>query len=433
MKITLKTNGDINRLGDKIRAEYPNIKNSTKEQIQEHRISFKETTNATFNSLCSLSKRVNKNAIITYRIKRIETIIGKLKRLNVDPKKKQLFARMWDISGCRCIVDNDREVYKLEKLITKKFTVRKRTDYIKNPKPNGYKSLHLYLQLPNDNKVVEVQLRNRLDHNWATLVEITDVIFDSQLKEYGKDKKLEKFLFLLSKRKSLVFKDKVFIASVLKEYKYFENLSKVFTRNYLKVRNRWLELEMKYNHKFFLIETKKDEIPKINSFNGFNKAEDEYFKRYLTNNNSNIVLTHLTKPSYKNISSAYSNYILTVHSVLDDITVILRELIIECIKEKKYFLFLKYYNLHLSILYNHINNLNSEILVSKSLGNHINKIKQNEWKEDIRRQREKIEKNEKKLYAEANKYKIESRITERFLTFRLKRIMKRNRKKLKKY
>ena len=88
--------------------------------------------------------------------------------------------------------------------------------------------------------------------------------------------------------------------------------------------------------------------------------------------------------------------------------------------------------MHLSILYNHINNLNSEILVSKSLGIN-NKIKQNEWKADIRRQREKIEKNEKKLYAEANKYKIESRITERFLTYRLKRIMKRNRKKLKKY
>ena len=433
MKKTLKTNGDINRLGDKIRDEFPNIKNSTKEQIQEHRVSFKETTNATFNSLCSLSKRVNKNAIITYRIKRIETIIGKLIRLNVDPTKKQLFARMWDISGCRCIVDNDREVYKLEKLISKKFTVRKRTDYIKNPKPNGYKSLHLYLQLPNYSKVVEVQLRNRLDHNWATLVEITDVIFDSQLKEYGKDKKLEKFLFLLSKRKSLVFEEKIFIASVLKEYKYFENLSKVFTRNYLKVRNRWLELEMKYNHKFFLIETKKDEIPKINSFNGFNKAEDEYFKRYLTNHNSNIVLTHLTKPSYKNISSAYSNYILTVHSVLDDITVILRELIIECIKEKKYLLFLKYYNLHLSILCDHINNLNSEILVSKSLGVYTNKIKQNEWKIDIKKQREKIEKNEKKLYNEANKHKIESRITERFLTFRLKQIIKRNRKKIKKY
>ena len=85
---------------------------------------------------------------------------------------------------------------------------------------------------------------------------------------------------------------------------------------------------MKYSHKFFLIETKKDEIPIINSFNGFNKAEEEYFKRYLSNHNSNIVLTHLTKPSYKNISSAYSNYILTVHSVLDDITIILRELII---------------------------------------------------------------------------------------------------------
>lgn len=434
MKVTLKTNGDVNRLGVKIRAEFPKISGSTKEQIQEHRISFKETTNATFNSLCSLSKRVNKNAIITYRIKRIETIIGKLKRTE-GTKDEQKFSRMWDISGCRCIVDNDRELYKLEKLISKKFIVRKRKDYIKEPKANGYKSLHLYLQLPNDNKVVEVQLRNRLDHNWATLVEITDLIFDSQLKEFGKDKKLEKFLFLLTKRKSLEFEDRLFIASILKEYEFFQNLSKVFTRNYLKVRNRWLELEIKRTHKFFLIETKKDEIPKINSFNGFNKAEEEYFKRYLSNQNSNIVLTHLTRPSYKNISSAYSNYILTVHSVLDDITIILRELIIDCIKKKEYRSFLKYYNLHLTILYNHINNLNSEILVSNKLGSsrNGNYLKQQEWKADIRKQRQQIDKNEKKLFEEVNSYKIKSKLTERFLRFRLKRIFKRNVKKLKKH
>lgn len=343
---------------------------------------------------------------------------------------------MWDISGCRCIVDNDREVYKLEKLISKEFTVRKRRDYIKNPKENGYKSLHLYLQLPNHNKVVEVQIRNRLDHNWATLVEITDFIFESQLKEFGKDKKLEKFLFLLSKRKSLVLEDKIFIASVLKEYKYFENLSKVFTRNYLKVRNRWLELEDTNTHKFFLIETKKNEIPKINSFKGFNKAEEEeYFKRYLNNQSSNIVLTHLTKPSYKNISSAYSNYILTVHSVLEDITIILRELIIECIKEKKNYSFLKYYNLHLSITYNHINNLNSEILISNTHGKNVfgNSNKQNEWIADIQKQREKINKNEKKLFEDVNNNKINSKITEQFLRFSLKLIFKYNRKKLKKY
>ena len=250
MKKTLFTKGDINRLGDRIRNEYPKLNKSTIEQIQEHRISFKETTNLTFNSLCSLSKRVNKNAIITYRLKRIETIIDKLQRLD----KKQKFSRMWDISGCRCIVNNDREVYKLEKLISKKFKVRKKTDYIKNPKKNGYKSLHLYLQSENDDNVVEVQLRNRIDHNWATLVEITDLIFGSKLKENekdGKDTKLEKFLFLFSKRKSLSFENKKHIAYILRKYQYFGNLSKVFTRNYLKVRHRWLELEMKNKHKFF--------------------------------------------------------------------------------------------------------------------------------------------------------------------------------------
>ncbi len=428
---TLHTKGDVNRLGEKIRLEFPNIEQSTIKQIQEHRISFKETTNKTFNSLCSLSRRVNKNAIITYRLKRIETIIGKLQRLD----KKQKFARMWDISGCRCIVDNDREVYKLEKLISKRFNIRKRQDYIESPKPNGYKSLHLYLQLENDENVVEVQLRNRIDHNWATLVEITDVIFDSQLKEIGKDKKLEKFLYLLSKRKSLSFDNKKYIAKILRQYSYFERLSQVFTRNYLKVRNRWLTLEMRESHKFFLIETKKDEIPKIDSFNVFNRAESEYFKRYLKNQNSNIVLTHLLKPSYKNISSAYSNYILTVHSILDDINEILGELIIESLKRKRYFSFLRYYNLRLSILYDHVNNLNSEILVSNTLDNlpkrHL--LKQSEWKADIEKQKIKIDRNGRKLFEEAGKYKIESKLTSRIVAFLLKKIFKRNYKKLKKY
>jgi len=289
MTTKLKTKGDIDRLGDKIRGETPNISESILESLQDYRISYKESTNKIFNSLCSLSKKVNKNAIVTYRLKRIESIVSKLKRL---PDQK--FSRMWDISGCRCIVDNDREVKKLEKLLQKKFNVRKRKDYISDPKHNGYRSLHLYIDSAEKGKTIEVQLRNRLDHNWATLVEITDVIFDSQLKEYGRDKKLEKFLFFLSKRKEISFKEKIFLAKILKEYNYIEELSRVFTRNYLKVRTRWLELEMYKTHKFFLIETKKDEIPKIDSFNGFYPAEKEYFKRYLRNNKSNIVLTHLT-------------------------------------------------------------------------------------------------------------------------------------------
>lgn len=427
----LKTKGDINRLGEKIRVEFPDIKNETKEQIQEHRISFKEITNTIFNELSSLSRRVNKNSIITYRIKRIETIIGKLQRLD----KKQKFARMWDISGCRCILDNDREVYKLEKLIAKKFIIRKKNDYIKYPKENGYKSLHLYLQKEENGKIVELQIRNRIDHNWATLVEITDLIFDSDLKEKGRDKKLEKFLFLLSKKKNLNVKDKILIAKVVKEYKYFEKLSEVFTRNYLKVRNRWFELETLYSHKFFLIETKKNDIPKIDSFLMFNKAESEYFKRYLKNQDSNIVLTHLLKPSYKNISSAYSNYILTVHSVLDDIIEILQELIIDSIKVKKYFSFLKYYNLYLSVLYDHVNNIKSEILVSKSIKPDSSQklIKQKEWEEDIEKQVTKITRNNKKLQSEIDKYAGFSKYTSYIINALIKRIEKKNAKKIKVY
>ena len=431
MNKTLITKGDVNRLGEKIRTEFPNVSEPTLNLIQEHRISFKDSTNTTFNSLCSLSKRINKNSIITYRLKRINTIVDKLQRFD----KKQEFSRMWDISGCRCIVDNDRQVYKLEKLLAKNFQVRKRRDYIKTPKINGYKSLHLYLQSKNDDKVIEVQLRNRIDHNWATLVEITDLIFGSQLKEYGKDKKLEKFLFYLSKRKEISFSEKEYIAKILKEYNYFGELSTVFTRNYLEVRKRWLELELRFNHKFFLIETKKDAIPKIDSFNAFNKAESEYFTRYLKNEKSNIVLTHLTQPSYKNISSAYSNYILTVHSVLDDINLILDSLIIESFKRKKYISFLKHYNLYLTILYRHINNLNSEIISSNKpdLTINGNSSQYNEWKQDIDNQKSKILKNSEKLAKEIEKVEVESRLTDILLSICFKLIVKWNSRKLKKH
>lgn len=424
------TKGDINRLGDKIRREIPSLESETLKSLQVHRISHKESINIIFNSLCSLSKRVRKNAIVTYRLKRIESIIGKLDRL-----KDQQFSRMWDIAGCRCILNNDREVYRLKKLIEKKFNVKKVNDYIENPKPNGYRSLHLYINIPNDDKIIEVQLRNVIDHNWATLVEITDLIFDSQLKEYGKDKTLEEFLFLFSKRESLSYKERVFIAKTLKEYNYYDNLSNVFSRNYLEVRKRWLELETRINHKFFLIETRKDQIPKLDSFKTFNNAEEEYFQRYLNKKESNIVLTHLTNPSYKNISSAYSNYILTVHNVLDNINFVLETLIIESLKNNKIRSFFKHYNLYLNITAKHINNLNSEILLSSELSKNgksslknLKIKKEHEWKVDIVQQKVKIERRINKLGRDLDKVRPKSKIITYILKKGTKYIQNKNSK-----
>lgn len=383
------TKGEIDRLGDKIRLEGKAIQEETLQKLQDYRISHKETLSSIFHSLCSLAHKVNKFSIITYRVKRFESIIGKLNRY---PEMK--FSRMWDVAGCRCIFYSDEHVYRFKKMIEDfpGLTIKKEYDYIKEPQDTGYKSLHLFLTIPNSTLTIEVQIRNQTDHNWATLVEITDLLFDAQLKEYSKDKKLLQFHYLLSKRKELSIDEKRVIADTIKDYRYFEKLSDVFTRNYIQIRKQWIEIENQ-GGQYYLIETKKDEIPKINSFQNALNAEESYFNTYKTTQNANIVLTHLPIPNYNHISTAYSNYILTSHSFLSDSFEILGSLLEETLEKEKYFTFVKYYKLYNELIYNHVKNLVSEVIeINKMRAQKViskkakMRQKEKEWIQDLNRQ-----------------------------------------------
>ncbi|WP_281322765.1 hypothetical protein [Flavobacterium aestivum] len=399
------TNGEINRLGDKIRENYikDSLEENTLNELQIYRTSHKDSLAKVFNAMCNLNRKMGKRSIITYRIKRFESIIGKLYRF---PKME--FSRMWDIGGCRCIVNNNEEVYEFKELIEKSdiLVIRKEKDYIIAPQTEGYKSLHLYISLKNDtNKVIELQIRNKDDHNWATLVEITDLLFDAKLKEYGKDKELLRFHFLLSKRSELSTDEKKEIAKTIKKYKYFEKLSNVFSRNYIQIRKQWLNIESKNNHNYFLIETKKDEVPKITSYRKFDEAEENYFNIYKNNQTANVVLTHLPKPDYEQISIAYSNYILTFHSFLDDSYEIFERLIEKTLVDKRYFEFIKYFTLYNEIVYNHVNNLMSEVFEvyqiskrnSNDLQNYKLKQKEKDWVQDINNQVRKRQDKQKRI------------------------------------
>ncbi len=396
------TNGDINRLGNRIRAEYDTLNDDTLLELQNFRTSHKDTLAKVFNILCNLNRKMGKQNIVTYRIKRFESIIGKLYRY---PKME--FSRMWDIGGCRCIVSNNEEVYRLKDLIQKSeyLTIRKEYDYIKKPQEEGYKSLHLFISLKDDKTVIELQIRNKEDHNWATLVEITDLLFDAKLKEYGKNKELLRFHYLLSKRFDLSTEEKKEVAKIIKKYKYFEKLSNVFSRNYIQIRKQWLNIESKHNHNYFLIETKKDEVPKITSYRKFDEAEENYFNIYKNNQTANVVLTHLPKPNYEQISIAYSNYILTFHSFLEDSYEIFERLIEKTLVDKKYFEFVKYFNLYNEIVYNHVKNLMSEVSEvyriskknSKNYNNYKPNQKEKDWVQDINNQVKKRQDKQKRI------------------------------------
>lgn len=271
---------------------------------------------------------------------------------------------MWDIGGCRCIVDNDKSVYKLLELLKNDndLVIKKNNDYVESPQESGYRSLHLYIACIGSKDVVEVQLRNLNDHNWATLVEITDVLFKTRIKEYGRENHPELFQLhlYLSKKNSLINREKKELVNTILKYNYYFKLCEVFTRNNIPVRKQWLESSSKGGN-YFLISTNADGKTALQSFPNFFMAEEVYFETYKKSKDINMVLTHLPRPNYDHISMAYSNYILTYHAFLDDFYSILQSLVVEAIRDRGYFKFSKYYNSYNDIVFNHMINLLHEV------------------------------------------------------------------------
>ena len=126
-----------------------------------------------------LSMDMDKNPIeaIHSRLKRPQSILEKLQRRGYPITLASIRENLLDIAGIRVICDFTDEIYKLESLLARQtdITVLKRKDYIKNPKPNGYRSLHLTVSVPIfliegvKNVPVEVQFRTMAMDFWASL------------------------------------------------------------------------------------------------------------------------------------------------------------------------------------------------------------------------------------------------------------------------
>lgn len=129
--------------------------------------------------LTSQAIKIDRKAIIAKRLKRTPSIIKKLKRF--DGMKLRT---MQDIGGCRAILGTRKHVYKLVRA-TKNSTYRIK-DYIKNPKEDGYRGIHLIGKFPNKEKnseyYIEIQIRTIIQHAWATAVEIIDLFTNQALK-----------------------------------------------------------------------------------------------------------------------------------------------------------------------------------------------------------------------------------------------------------
>lgn len=145
-----------------------------------------------FETLGDLAQEVCEAAldfpVVSARLKRLPAIAAKLRRL-----KTMRLSQMYDIGGCRAVLPGIEQVDQLARRCRDKFRFGHELvftrDYVTSPKPDGYRGVHLayrfqvdeYMETKWSGLEIEVQIRTRLQHAWATAVESVEKFTDEAL------------------------------------------------------------------------------------------------------------------------------------------------------------------------------------------------------------------------------------------------------------
>lgn len=129
------------------------------------------------NDEMSMSENHNPIEFIKSRIKRPMSIMNKLEAMGHEMSVESITKYLNDVAGIRVVCSFVDDVYAVADMLTSQddITVIKKKDYIKYPKPNGYRSYHLIVEVPvflSDGKLpvrTEIQIRTVAMDFWASL------------------------------------------------------------------------------------------------------------------------------------------------------------------------------------------------------------------------------------------------------------------------
>lgn len=262
---------------------------------------------------------VDPNSIIVRRLKRTPSILAKLQReggMKLD--------RMEDIGGCRIVVSSKGQVYKVRDAIVDgrtRNTLRRQRDYIKHPKDSGYRGIHLVYRY-NGQKTqysahsIELQIRSKVQHSWATAVEVVGTFTGQGLKASQGHFAWLKFFKLAS----IAFEDienkalakNASSSNRLELIKYIERLDVLHKLRAFAVSTRHLSGDKKNKNDYFLLilEVDKSNI-KVMRFprEHIDSATQKYAeleKEYKDNKYKDVVL--VSAESVHGLKKAYPNY-----------------------------------------------------------------------------------------------------------------------------
>lgn len=144
-------------------------------------------------------RKHNVEGVTAARLKRMQAIRRKLRRTDLPQNLSQL----QDLGGCRAILPSIADVHTLIGVLRERsrHELWREDNYINKPKNDGYRSHHLRFKFRgkgslsiHDGRRIEVQIRTRLQHSWATAVEAVGLFRGEDLKgNHGNEQWLRLF------------------------------------------------------------------------------------------------------------------------------------------------------------------------------------------------------------------------------------------------
>jgi putative GTP pyrophosphokinase len=286
-------------------------------------------------------RSIDPDALVAQRLKRTPSIINKLRRI-----KGMNLARMQDIGGLRAVVSTLPQLRTLHleyKNTSFTHTLVSEYDYVNEPKESGYRSVHLIYKYklrqdsPYDGLQLELQLRTRLQHAWATAVETMGTFLQHSLKSSeGPDEWLNFFslvssAFAHSERMPLVpGYEHLTKAETYRKTK--EDAERLGVREKLEQFSsavRAIPTTGKKRAAYYLVElelTGDDSNVKITSFSRdkLEEANSQYSKAEQNASVSGTQVVLVSAGSIESLKRAYPNYFLDTHEFLTQLDKISR-------------------------------------------------------------------------------------------------------------
>jgi ppGpp synthetase/RelA/SpoT-type nucleotidyltranferase len=308
-------------IGNNSGAEYDNAMEIVNAWRSEHRYPLEVFKGI----LMSKAKDIDINFIFASRLKKMESIKAKLQR-----ESNKRLSTMQDIGGCRIILNSVDNVYEMVNALLEMESLhilKHKTDYIDSPRQSGYRSIHMIYEYHNggtiaENLKVEVQLRSRLEHIWATSVETASIITKSSLKaSIGEDYwlrffKLVSSCFALQERKPFVVGTPQTRYELAKEIKKLDEEHQILRQ--LEVISFWMKSkellseEIRLKAMYFLLKLDKSggSNAEVDPFIEYEAAYTAYVEaEKVIGSNAVLVSTN----SIETLQDAYPNYFIDIN------------------------------------------------------------------------------------------------------------------------